>query len=301
MRDLLRVSILILLTVGVAGCSGDDSDTFDLAPTADLAAAAVVDLSNGDAPPPTALVRIAALSPDKPPLDVCIAPHGSSSFTGPLLKSTGVGSGGLAYGKVSAYLHVPAEPLDYRFVLASVGTCAPSMLGDFTGVQAPIAGQSYTLGIIGFITPPPGNTNVATVRLYTDDAAGNATKVLVRTVHASPDTGGLDVGTGSGASFTAIFSNVTFPNFGTSVTPQSDANGYVSVDPPAAPPTFSARAHGESHDTLVATLPAAPPAGTIATVFVIGDSTGSPQPLKMLVCVDNAPAPNGVSACSTLP
>jgi hypothetical protein len=50
------------------------------------------------------------------------------------------------------------------------------------------------------------------------------------------------------------------------------------------------------------TLPAAPPAGTIATLFAIGDSTGSPQQFKTLACIDNSPQTSGgLSTCFTLP
>jgi hypothetical protein len=38
-------------------------------------------------PPAMAQMRIAHLSPNKPPIDVCVAPHGSGQFTGPLRRT----------------------------------------------------------------------------------------------------------------------------------------------------------------------------------------------------------------------
>src|SRR5580658_9937302 len=70
----------------------------------------------------SALIRFANWSPDSPAFDMCIAPHGTTSFQGPLLSAlaaaTGsdAGSAGLAFPLVSAYTLVPPGQYDARIV-----------------------------------------------------------------------------------------------------------------------------------------------------------------------------------------
>jgi hypothetical protein len=64
--------------------------------TAALAAALVVSGCADDETTPASL-RVAHLSAGAPAVDFCIAPHGSGSFSGPIMKSLGE-TAGLAYG-----------------------------------------------------------------------------------------------------------------------------------------------------------------------------------------------------------
>jgi hypothetical protein len=140
-----------------------------------------------------------------------------------------------------------------------------------------------------------------TVVVYADDTAGPADSVSLRFIHDAPDVPAVDFGSGAGPSFTVLFSNVSYLGVGASTSPASDANGYVSLMLPAPPITFSLREHGSSSDALTVTISAAPPAGSVVTVFAIGDLHGTPRPLQTLICADNA-LPNGaLSVCTALP
>jgi hypothetical protein len=82
--------------------------------------------SDAEPPPPQTNLRIAHLSPDLPPMDVCVAPHGSTSWMGPLIgQLSGVegGAPGLTYAEVSAYLSVSPGPVDVRIVPAGSTSC----------------------------------------------------------------------------------------------------------------------------------------------------------------------------------
>jgi hypothetical protein len=86
---------------------------------------------------PQAYLRIAQVSPHLPPIDLCVAPHGTTAFQGPLLArliaSTGQDAGtdalapGLAYAQVSAYLSLDEGQYDVRLVAAGASSCSASL------------------------------------------------------------------------------------------------------------------------------------------------------------------------------
>jgi len=86
---------------------------------------------------PQTHLRLAQLSPDLPPVDVCVAPHGTMSFQGPLLAQLAARIGeesgadaarpGLAYAQVSAYLPLDEGPYDVRLVMAGASSCSASL------------------------------------------------------------------------------------------------------------------------------------------------------------------------------
>lgn len=95
--------------------------------------------SDASAPAPQALVRIANTSPDAPPLDVCVALHGTAIYQGPLLGQLAAGGDesdagdagtgtngatpGVAYPQVSAYLALAPGRYDVRIVAAGAPSC----------------------------------------------------------------------------------------------------------------------------------------------------------------------------------
>ncbi len=107
-----------------AGDEGGDETSDDSSPT----------------PQPT-FIRVAQLARDLPPIDLCIAPHGTTAFQGPLIgqlaTSLGVGDpdaapAGIAYTQVSAYLSVAPGPYDIRIVPAGASDCSspPAITAD---------------------------------------------------------------------------------------------------------------------------------------------------------------------------
>jgi hypothetical protein len=278
------------------GC--DDNDNVTVGPTSTGGS----DMGTGSdmSTPPSAQIRIAHLSPNKPPFDVCLAARGSGQFNGPLLKPAGVVATGLAYAQVSKYLSVAPGPYDLRVVDGGDTTCAHSLF-DATNLPALTTGGSYTIAGIGFIPPRGTDPTAFTVVVYTDDSVNAVNAVLLRFIQAAPHLAAVDFGTGAGSSFAVLFANVGYPQAGTSTSPASDVNGYVSLSPPSPPVTFSLRMHGSTTDALTVTIPTAPAAGAVISVFAIGDVSGLPRPLQALVCADNAATGGPLSPCALLP
>jgi hypothetical protein len=233
-------------------------------------------------------LRVAHLSPDAPAVDVCVNP--GSGFIGPVLATAG-DNDGLAYPEVTSYVAVPAATYSVRIVAPGSANCNTALAGlpDVTGV-AVAAASDYTAAAVGMLTPGASDDAFSIKLLADDNTHANSAKGYLRFVHASPDAPAVDVGLGSGSSFTAVWSDVEFGEVG-QVTGQS----YVETDP-IANGTVSARATGTTADALV--IPGVNvPAGAVATAFAIGNLDGMPKPLKVLLCVDSA----AMSACSVVP
>lgn len=284
----------------IGGCSSNDSGTgttpdggisADSAPPVADAGAPGDASSPSDSSPPaaTANVRVAHLSPDAPAVDFCLALHGSSTFQGPVLKGAGVAAG-LSFASVTKYLAVPAAQYDVRLVAPGATDCTKSLAGlpDFTNLPALSSGASATIAAEGEVAS--GGVPFG-LKAYVDDGSVSSGKAKLRFVHASPATPAVDVGVGGGVLFTPVFSNVAFGAAG-----MGDANGYAEVDPLAGV-ELSARAHGSTSDAI-AIKPATLPAGAIATAFAVGKIGDTKAPLKVLLCVDNAPPSGAQSACS---
>ena len=237
-----------------------------------------------------AFVRVAHLSPGAPAVDFCVAPHGTTTFTGPVLAGAGAMTG-IAYKDVTKYLPVPATQLDVRIVAPGGTSCATSlaMLPDFTSLPSLPAGAYVTIaaeGVVGSMATP------FDLKPYIDDSMVDPAKGALRFVHASPGTPAVDVGLGSGSSFTAVFTNVAFGATAAAGAP-IDANGFY-VGAPFSMQTVSARVHGTTMDAL--TVPnVSLPAGAIATAFAIGVIGQASTPLAVLLCVDNG-TPSGLLA-----
>lgn len=231
-------------------------------------------------------VRVAHLSPDAPAVDFCVSPDGGQTWVGPVAENILKAADGLAYSGVTGYIPLPAATYDIRLVAPTATDCDTELVPTFKGITLP-ADVDATIAATGFLTPG-ANQPAFDLTVYVDNnAAPAAGKAHLRFIHASPDTPSVDVGVGKGQSFTAVFSGVEFPKVGT---PE-----YFETDP-LSKVTLSARATGTDTDAIV--LEAVDlPAGAIATAFAIGNLAGSPQPLKVLVCVDNA----AMATCSVLP
>jgi hypothetical protein len=233
-------------------------------------------------------LRVAHLSPDAPAVDVCVNP--GSGFIGPVLATAG-DSNGLAYPEVTSYVAVPAATYSVRIVAPGSANCntALASLPDVTGV-AVAANSDYTAAAVGMLTPGASDDAFSIKLLLDDNTPDNSAKGYLRFVHASPDAPAVDVGLGSGSSFTAVWTDVEFGEVG-----QVSGKNYVETDP-IANGTVSARATGTTADALV--IPGANlPAGAVATAFAIGNLDGTPKPLKVLLCVDSA----AMSTCSVVP
>jgi hypothetical protein len=235
-----------------------------------------------------ARLRVAHLSPDAPPVDVCLDP--GTGFVGPVLKAAG-DTNGLAYAEVTTYVEVAAATYTARIVAPNAADCMNALgsLPDVTGIAA-APNTDYTVAALGMLTPAASD-EAFRIKVFVDDnAPTNGDKGYVRFIHASPDTPAVDVGTGSGDSFTAIWTNVEFENAG-----PVEGENYLETDP-LNDVTVSARASGADSDALVI-RGVDLPAGAVATAFAIGNLDADPKPLNVLLCVDSAAAPS----CSIVP
>jgi hypothetical protein len=264
--------------------------------TVDMSTVQNLDMTSA---PPTR-IRFAHLSPDKAPIDICLAPQRSGQFSGPLLKPAGVAQTGLAYAQVTKYLSIASGPYDLRVVDGGDSTCAHSLF-EATNLPAFTPNGSFTVVGTGFTPPNASNPMAFAIVVYSDDSAGAANTALLRFIHEAPDVPTLDLGTGAGSGFAPLLSNVSYRQAGASTTLPIDANGYVSLMPATPPITFSLRVHSTGTDALTVTSGAALPAGAVTTVFAIGDFSGSPRPLQTLICSDSAAPVGALSACTTLP
>ncbi|HZJ65322.1 MAG TPA: DUF4397 domain-containing protein [Kofleriaceae bacterium] len=261
----------------------------------------------------SARVRVAHVSPGAPAVDFCLAPHGTASFTGPILAGAGRAAG-LSYGTVTRYFDVEAARYDVRLVAPGATDCKQPLanLDDFTrlpeladGASATIAAEGTLSGqgdaafaAIGDLEPLGHAVNDPPLRLavFADDTAITADMVKLRFIHASPGTPAVDVGLGTGATFQRVFANVAF---GKVAAHPPLENGYVQTAPFIQ--AVTARLAGSASDALTVPHVTFEPA-TISTAFAIGGKTGDPHnPLRVLLCGDNRPADGLLTSCTIAP
>lgn len=249
--------------------------------------------STGTGSSAMASVRVAHLSPDAPPVDFCVKGSGAATFTGPVMNSLKA-AGGLVYPSLTAYLPLPADKYTVRIVAPGQTSCDTALAKLPDVVDLAVEGDmSYTIAALGQLMPGPDAKPFA-IKAFVDDSKVDAQKAKLRFIHASANTPNVDVGTGMADKFTAVFSNVKFGDEGV-------VGGKKYLETPAlAKVTLSARATGTTADALVLNNVDVP-AGAIVTAFAIGNLGGKPQPLKVLVCVDNGPAANNLTPCTALP
>lgn len=239
-------------------------------------------------------MRVVHGSPDAPAVDFCVKGSTAADFLGPVLNGLLSAPAGLAYPQVTKYLPLPADTYTVRLVAPGQTSCATALGGlpDVTGL-AVAADKSYSVAAIGMLTPA-GGAKAFEVKAFEDDSAVGAGKIKLRFIHASPDTPNVDVGLGSGAAFTPVFTNVPYGAAG------AVGGGAYLETAPISGATLSARATGTTTDALV--IPGVSvPADTIVTAFAIGNLGGAPQPLKVLVCLDNAAPTGNLTTCNVVP
>ena len=138
--------VALLAGVFATAACGDDSSANTTADGGGFDATTASPSTDGgppsDAPaaPPQTLLRIAHLSPDAPAIDVCVAPHGTTTFQGPLVAGLASSLGltastaggaigndggviGLSFTEVSAYISLDPGAYDVRIVAAGASSC----------------------------------------------------------------------------------------------------------------------------------------------------------------------------------
>jgi hypothetical protein len=195
----------------------------------------------GSPPDTTARVRVAHVSPGAPAVDFCLARHGTTQFTGPILAGAGRAAG-LSYATVTRYFDVDAARYDVRLVAPGATSCAQPLAGldDFTRLPELTPGASATIAAEGTLG---GQGDAAfTLRGYADATEVPAAMTRLRFVHASPGTPPVDVGTGTGVGFQRLFAGVAFGKV--AVHPPLE-DGYLQT-PPLTAATLTARLSGST-------------------------------------------------------
>jgi hypothetical protein len=253
-----------------------------------VASVSLLGCATEDGPTSTARLRIAHLSPDAPAVDVCIAPHGTTDFTGPVLAGAGAASG-LAYGNVTKYLDVEAIQYDVRIVAPGAANCDQAVggLADITDLPVLPEGASATISAIGRLDA--STSQPFRLAAFIDDTEVTFGKAKLRVIHAAPGTAGVAVGFGGGVVFDPFIDNVQFGS-----TTQAN-NGYFEVSP-IADGEITARDIVSGQDAI-SIKPVMVPAGAIVTAFAIGTAGNALSPLDVLLCIDNADANGLLSNC----
>jgi hypothetical protein len=257
-------------------------------------------------PATSALFRFANWSSDSPTFDMCIAPHGTTSFQGPLLGASAAatgsdaGSDGLAFPLVSAYTLVPPGQYDARIVVGGADSCAVGILPDTTELPALTAGGAETVALAAEVALNATGFQLHVFGFLDDIAASGSAEI--RVINAASAMPLIDVGTGSLSSkdFLAIFRGVQFGHAGT---PQDgwipflvDTNGY-NANKPISSSKLSAHASGLATDAVVS-MPVSVPSGVVMT-FVVAGGTSSTSP-ALVACADNAGTAGVLSDCNVL-
>jgi hypothetical protein len=260
-------------------------------------------------PPPTsALLRVANWSPDSPAVDVCIAPHGTGAFQGPMVASlaassmTDAGSASLSFPFVSAYTVVPPGQYDARIVVAGAGSCAAGIGSDATSLLSLKAGDAETVALVGDVQPSGSDVHESLVGFADDVASGSG--LLLRFINGAPSFSFASLGTGSLATndFVPIFQGVVFGRASTpdesSIRLSVDARGYSALAALSGV-TLSAHALGAATEAVSSTNFSGPAAAVLTIVLVSGKTGGAPA--RLLECADNAGTVGPFSDCAILP
>ncbi len=228
--------------------------------------------------------------------DLCLTPHGTPFTTSSVgfLQGSVLGvAGGLPVGQVSAYLSIPSG--SYDVVVMSGGEQDGCTNGYQTAggpITIPAAGLT-TLAMFGSLSS--GTLEVAA---FADDPGSPLPpSPRVRLVSAFAGAAALDFGTGFGATFSAMATNVAPGTVATLV--GADANGYA-LTTVALQGALAARLTGGN--TLFVGDGFQLPSSGYGSMFLMGFyNQGQIYNAGLIVCDDSAGTlPNGTFPCSAL-
>jgi hypothetical protein len=267
-----------------------------------------------------AAIRMANWSPDSPPVDFCLAPHGTGIFQGPILagqvraqQAAGIGDGGtvgLAFAKVSSYSFVKPGQYDARLVVFGALDCSAGVV-DGSALPA-LAGNAFeTIALVGEANRTGADPGLQVVGFLDDQNPSGP--VALRFIHAAPGLGAVDFGTlgGTSTKFSVLLSGVQFGKAGTTQPDGGvstvDLNGYLAR-PPMSAVALSVRPHGvaapdgSAQDLAVASSVSAA-AGSVLTIVAVGAagvacSANAGAAACFLECVDNAGTIGPFSSCN---
>jgi hypothetical protein len=256
--------------------------------------------------PTRALLRLANWSADAPPIDFCLARHGTTAFQGPFLASQAnrlnaagadAGSGALAYPQVSAYLLIDPGQYDARLVPGGAADCAANIAPDATDLPALDTGAIGTVALIGLSHPAAGEASLQTVGFSDQVASPDADSCILRGINAAPDLPAVDVSVYNGNFYESFVMGIPYGS--SSLTTPGSSDGYVLHDPIVGRSigvrASTATLFGAAVGTLVAASSNVTVAAGTAVTFVVLPPTAaqattdaSSNRASVVECVDSA-------------
>ncbi|HZX40707.1 MAG TPA: DUF4397 domain-containing protein [Myxococcaceae bacterium] len=245
-----------------------------------------------------AWVRFGNLSPDAPPIDICVSPMDAGQWGSPVLAGAGV-QGGLTYPAMSRVTYIDAGWLDFRAV-APGGNCSTPIGIDLTAQQLNEHG-TYTITSVGLLNP--GTTSGGPYRLvqYIEhQESGDAGMARMRFINLSPNAPPLWDGVADGGAWVSQFTEVEVPfkSFAAGTGAYGVIyDGYQDMVPnPALPLAIRATRPQDTPNLYQGPIPLR--AGTITAVWVIGllGGTGERR-LGYFLCDETPAADGGTTTC----
>jgi hypothetical protein len=240
--------------------------------------------------PQTALLRMAHLSGDAGPLDLCVRTSGTMGWPDGLAFKAVQQPAGLTYPQVSNYVVVPAgTTIDIRAAVANTDCTALNKVAELMTVGPFVSGKYYTVGAVGL--KAGSGAQALALAVYKDDVAVDPAGSKVRFIHAAPAmSGAVDVVSElkqSDPRPTVLFSQVAF---GKIADVSLAANVAVSIKGyavlPSTPADIGVRLDSNgtpgATDTIYVAAPPIPVGGSY-TVFAIGAAA-----TRTFICADKA-------------
>jgi hypothetical protein len=255
---------------------------------------------------PRSFVRLANWTPDAPSLgfDVCLAPHGTTAWSQPLLTqnfaSGTLGQGGpngIQFPWVTEAVPVPPGQYDLEVVVAGSTDC--TMGETMTPIVLPefIEGARTLIATIGDLHPTDNDASFK-VAVFPDALPVAGTRADLRVINTLPSIGYADIGVGSAANknFAPLFTDVAFGTSGMNLAGGGaiSLGGYGAIAPLSGA-QFSARPSGMVQDTATASHVSLAAGSATTMVLVNGENGGVPP--QFLVCTDTAQPTDSLTPC----
>jgi hypothetical protein len=230
--------------------------------------------------------------------DVCVATHGTTTFTGPILGMIGGDAGTVPFQfpAVTTYIaSIDPGQYDIEIVASGASDCTTPVGSAITNLPTLAANDFYTYAIVGDTTAA-GSDATLTVVGFQDDAAPTNGSANVRFLNVAPSLSGsttVDFGQGSFAvtPFNPLETAVGFGVVPTENANDSDAGtvdsaGYLQLPAITSDTQFSARlTTGATADIATASSQTLP-ANTSNTLVLINGKQGNAA--TFLVCTGDA-------------
>ncbi|HTQ43942.1 MAG TPA: hypothetical protein VMI75_14390 [Polyangiaceae bacterium] len=272
----------------VVDARASDASTIDDA-SADVAG---YDVAPGQ---PSGHVRFADWTPDAPTAgySFCLAPQGTSTWTGPFQPQ------GLPFPNVAAYADVPPGDYDLQVIGAGSSDCTAGVIPTSYGLPALSDGTYATFATVGVVMPIGGDQSQKVVA-FIDEVTGTPSGLMLRAIDAASMVGYAQFGTGSQATgdFSVMFPLVPFGTADTSTGDggPTDPNGYALFGSLSGA-ELSAYSIDGSYTGSATASNVSLASGIAATLVLVGGENNGPPP-QIMICNDVAAAAGAASPCT---